>query len=112
MKNFKTIFILTVISAGVLSSCKDASSPEAQRPADVSEMAAKNLKPTFDSIYQYVFARRCISCHSLGKPAHQVLLDRTSLLTSALDLVKPGNPDESGLVLAIERNDDKRKPTA
>ena len=110
MVSFKRTFILATIIAGTLSSCNYISTREIQRPEDASEVAARNLKPTFDSIYQYIFARRCVSCHSLGKPAHQVLLDRTSLLTSPLDLVIPENPDESGLVIAIERNDDKRMP--
>jgi hypothetical protein len=29
-----------------------------------------------------------------------------------LELVLPGNPDESGLVIAVERTDEKRMPLA
>ncbi len=108
MAELQKNIILALLVAGVLSSCNYVSTREVQRPEDASVVAARNLKPTFDSIYQYIFARQCISCHSLGKPAHRVLLDRTSLLTSPRDLVIPGDLN-SGLLIAIDGRE-KRKP--
>lgn len=70
------------------------------------------LEPTYDSIKQNIFERKCVACHSPGKPAARVSLEKDNLLNSPLELVLPGNPDESGLVIAIERNDDKRMPPA
>jgi uncharacterized membrane protein len=70
------------------------------------------LKPTFDSINAHIFQVRCVTCHSPGNAGKRVLLDKQSLLNSPLDLVLPGNADESGLVVAVERADEKRMPPA
>lgn len=70
------------------------------------------LTPTFDSISKNIFAAKCVTCHSAGNPGQRILLDKDSLLNSPLELVIPGNADESGLVVAIERTDDKRMPPA
>jgi mono/diheme cytochrome c family protein len=73
---------------------------------------AAQLTATFESISKLVFEEKCVSCHSAGKSAKRILLDKQSLLNSPLELVIPNNPDESGLVLAIERNDSNRMPPA
>ena len=39
-------------------------------------------------------------------------MDKDSLMNSPLELVLPGNADESGLVLSVERSDKKRMPPA
>lgn len=70
------------------------------------------LVPTFDSINKHVLQTSCKDCHNATGSAPRVLLDRESLLTSPRELVLPGNPDESGLVLALERTDDNRMPPA
>jgi mono/diheme cytochrome c family protein len=73
------------------------------------------LEPTFLSIKENIFSNRCVVCHNAAAPgaAKNVPLDNKSdLLNSPRDLVLPGNADESGLVIAIERNDDKRMPPA
>jgi mono/diheme cytochrome c family protein len=75
----------------------------------------QNQKPliaTYDSINEHIFQKVCVDCHSPGKSGKRVPLDKESLLNSPLELVLPGNPDESGLVVAIERNDEKRMPPA
>ena len=69
------------------------------------------LEATFASIQGNIFQSRCISCHSAGQSAWRVPLDtREEVLNSPRELVIPGNADESGLVLAITRTDDKRMP--
>lgn len=70
------------------------------------------IEPTFDSINTHVFQSSCKECHNAAGTGKRVLLDRESLMTSPLELILPGNPDESGLVVAIERSDDKRMPPA
>ncbi len=70
------------------------------------------LMPTFDSINKHVFQTSCKDCHNVTGSASRVLLDKESLLNSPREIVLPGNPDESGLVLALERTDDNRMPPA
>jgi hypothetical protein len=66
---------------------------------------------TFDSIKANVFSSKCLACHQPDGSARNVPLEtREDLLASTRDLVLPGNPDESGLVIAIERLDRKRMP--
>lgn len=69
------------------------------------------VEPTFASIQQHIFVVRCVLCHTPTGEAKNVLLDTSAeLLNSPRDLVLPGNPDESGLMIAIQRQDDKRMP--
>src|SRR5262249_44710715 len=70
------------------------------------------LAPRFESIEANVLSTsRCTKCHSPKGSAKNVpLLTREDLVNSPRDLVLPGNPDESGLVIAIERRDGKRMP--
>jgi uncharacterized membrane protein len=67
---------------------------------------------TYDSINRHVFQTSCKECHNPTGTGKRVLLDKSSLLDSPLELVIPGNPDESGLVIDLERTDDKRMPPA
>jgi mono/diheme cytochrome c family protein len=70
-----------------------------------------SVEPKFDSIKSKIFSVRCISCHSAQGSAHNVSLEtRDDLVNSPRELVIPGNPDESGLILSLERTDDKRMP--
>ncbi|ASD63272.1 c-type cytochrome domain-containing protein [Bdellovibrio bacteriovorus] len=71
---------------------------------------AKALEPTYESISREVFQYSCYDCHHATGTGKRVPLDKASLLNSPLELVIPYNPDESGLILALERNDDKRMP--
>lgn len=80
----------------------DPNSPEEPDP----------LLATFDSINNKIFIPKCVSCHSAGEAAQNILLSKEDLLNSPYELVIPNNPDESGLVIAIERDDDKRMPPA
>ena len=70
------------------------------------------LIPTFESINKHVFQTSCKDCHNSTGSGKRILLDKESLMNSPLELIIPGSPDESGLVIAIERTDDKRMPSA
>lgn len=72
----------------------------------------EDLKATYDSINKNIFQNKCVSCHKPGEDGERVSLAKKDLLNSPLELVIPENPDESGLVIAIERTDDKRMPLA
>jgi mono/diheme cytochrome c family protein len=69
------------------------------------------LKPTFVSIKKKIFEPRCVTCHRVGGPASGVSLSKLKdLLDSPRELVLPGNPDESGLLIAVSRQDSRRMP--
>lgn len=70
------------------------------------------ILPTFESINKNVFQTSCKDCHSSTGSGKRILFDKESLLNSPLELVIPSNPSESGLVIAIERSDNKRMPPA
>ena len=67
---------------------------------------------TYDSINKNIFQNSCKDCHNSAGSGKRILFDKDALLNSPLELVIPGNPDESGLIVALERNDDKRMPPA
>lgn len=76
-----------------------------------SAFGAVSPASDFGSIHAGIFVPRCVSCHAKGKPAEDVPLDtREDLLSSPRELVLPGNPDESGLLIALTRNDSQRMP--
>lgn len=68
------------------------------------------LEPTYNSISKNIFANKCVICHAPGKPGKRILLDLDSLLNSPYDLIDLEYPDESGLYVAVHREDDKRMP--
>lgn len=68
------------------------------------------LEPKFSSIDQHILQTKCITCHSEGKTAERIPLTLENLLNSPLEMVMPGDPDESGLVITLERTDEKRMP--
>lgn len=70
------------------------------------------ILPTYDSINKHVFMSSCKECHNPNGAGKRILFDKDSLLNSPLELIIPGNPDESGLVVALERADSKRMPPA
>lgn len=74
--------------------------------------AEEPLIATYNSIRTLVLEPKCITCHNPTGTGNKVGLDKESLLNSPLELVLPGNADESGLIVALERKDDKRMPPA
>lgn len=70
------------------------------------------LVPTYESIRKHVFEAKCLTCHNATDSGKRISLDYQALLDSPLELIMPGNADESGLIIALERIDDKRMPPA
>ena len=69
------------------------------------------LEPKYSSIKREIFDQRCVDCHSPDGKAKKVPLSPwKELMDSPRELVIPGNVEESGLVIAIQRTDDKRMP--
>ncbi len=86
--------------------------PEQAQNGSAPFPAQDPLVPTFDSINKHVFQVTCKNCHKPDGTGKRVMLDQQSLLNSPLELILPGNPDESGLIIDIERTDEKRMPPA
>lgn len=78
----------------------------------MSESPQEPIQPTFVSIDKNIFQVSCIKCHAPEKSGKRVLLTRDELMNSPRLLILPGDPDESGLVIALERKDEKRMPPA
>ena len=103
---------LSTEESGILRAWLEIGAPENSSRGTQPPPTEEPLQPTFDSISKNVFNAKCVTCHSSIGQGHRVLLDKASLLNSPLQLVIPGNADDSGLVIDIERNDDKRMPPA
>lgn len=84
--------------------------PEFPQSGTVPPIEEEPLIATFASIDKHVFQVSCKECHNPTGTGKRILLDKESLLNSPLELIIPENPDESGLVIALERSDDKRMP--
>lgn len=82
---------------------------QAQNPA-TEPLLPEPVEATYESINKNILIPKCVTCHSEGNSGERILLTRSELLDSPLELVLPGNPDESGLVIAVERADRKRMP--
>ncbi len=66
---------------------------------------------SFTTIKEGILKTRCIDCHSAGHSASHIPFEtREDLIDSPLDLVIPGNLEDSGLMIAITRTDSKRMP--
>lgn len=80
-----------------------------------SPKAPPSVEPliaTYDSIRQHIFEPICMDCHNPKGTGKRIMLDRQSLIDSPLVLIDTTNVDESGLLIALERTDDKRMPLA
>jgi len=74
-------------------------------------MPPDELKPNFESIKKHLFEMKCISCHSAGGEAARVPLnDYRAVMESPREIVIPGNPEESSLMIVVTRTDEKRMP--
>jgi uncharacterized membrane protein len=90
-----------------LSACGGELDPPAGGPAETPQP----LAATYNSINSQIFQSKCMGCHAAEKPTGQkVPLTREGLLNSPRELVVPGDPETSGLMIAITREDDKRMP--
>lgn len=69
------------------------------------------LRPEFVSIKARILDRKCMTCHSPGGSASQIpLVTKDDLINSNLDIVVPGNPDDSGLMIVLEEGARKFMP--
>ena len=94
---------LTADQLGLLNAWIKSGAPES---ADGSEPDLPPLEPKYASIRAHILEKTCLACHAPGKPAARVpFITKEDLLNSPLDLVIPGNPDESGIILAVTNQD-------
>lgn len=98
---------LTDNQLGLLNAWIQAGAPES--PSGDKSPPIPPLEPTFASIKYHIIESKCLFCHAPGKPVARIpLVTKEEILDSPLELALPGNPDESGLILAIT-HDDPRK---
>jgi uncharacterized membrane protein len=89
---------LTSDQLGILNAWIKADAPETAQDKE----APIPLGPMFDSIKYNILETKCLQCHVPGKSAAQIpLVTKDDLLNSPHELVIPGNPDESGIMVAI-----------
>ncbi len=84
----------------------------AKPQSGISEPPSEPIQPTFESINKNIFQVGCVKCHTPDKSGKRVLLTKDELMNSPRLLVLPGDADESGLLIALERKDEKRMPPA
>jgi uncharacterized membrane protein len=69
------------------------------------------LQPNFPSIKELIVDRKCLQCHTPGKEAGRIPLTKLDeFINSPLEIVIPGNAEESGFVLVLLENARKRMP--
>jgi uncharacterized membrane protein len=69
------------------------------------------VQPTWDDISSKIITPKCIKCHSAGGHAEDIPLgDKTFVLDPQNDIVTVGQPEQSGIVIAITRTDKKQMP--
>jgi uncharacterized membrane protein len=78
-------------------------------PRDPRTPGFKPLEPTFKSLRENLIEPKCIECHSAGGEAELTpLATREDLVDSPLEIVIPGNPDDSALMIVLRPG--ARKP--
>ncbi len=102
MKAFLFIFSLLILGC-------DFYAPKEEALLQITEQDLSH--PTFSLVKQKIFEPKCVLCHAPGKAGQRILMDtRDDLINSPLDLVIPGNVDDSVLLLAVTRTDSRRMP--
>ncbi len=87
-----------------------AGAPESPKNGDLAP-SIPPLEPTFASIRDRIIIPKCVACHRAGGTSPRVLLNSVfEMVNSPLEIVLPGNPDESGLILVIRPNARKKMP--
>lgn len=96
-----------VISTSTPSPAPSSPPPEEPLPTPPLE----NVAPTYASIREHILVPKCLECHSPNGTAAKVPLSTLhDLIDSPLDLISKEEPDESALMIAITRSDNKRMP--
>lgn len=106
---------LTQAEAALLSTWIKAGAPESPSGAPATPSPTPTpeepLLPTFTSLQKKIFNVRCVICHSPGGKAWGVpFLTYKDFFDPQREIVKPGNVEESGIMIAIMRDDEKRMP--
>ena len=81
-----------------------AGAPENALGGSDTEMPPANerLLPTFASIKKNILQNKCLVCHSPGNDGEDVSLNSAEdMINSPRDIVIPGDPDSSELVLSV-----------
>lgn len=92
---------LTREQLGLLNAWIQSGAPESAPDAEPAPTPIP-LAPTFESIKYNILETKCLSCHAPGKPVARIpLVTKEDLLNSPLELVIPGNADESGIMISI-----------
>lgn len=86
----------------ILAAWVEAGGPELPRNGGPGTTPLPVLEANFASIKANVLVPKCISCHGPGGEAARVpMVTLDDLLNSPLEIVIPGNPEESGLILSV-----------
>ncbi len=94
---------LNKVQLGLLSAWISVGAP---LNAGVEEEPLPSLEPKFESIKSHIIEIKCTICHSPGQSVARIpLLTKEDFINSPLDIVVPGDADESGLVLSITNLD-------
>ncbi|MBC7539423.1 MAG: hypothetical protein H7281_11425 [Bacteriovorax sp.] len=78
---------------------------------DLPPPTTEPLEPKFSSIKKNILQTKCFVCHSAGKEGERVSLNSPEdMINSPLEIVIPGNPDESDLILVVSPDARKIMP--
>jgi uncharacterized membrane protein len=94
----------------ILRAWIDAGAPERPAVGEPKPLPPEPvLEATFDSIRSQILEKKCVLCHKAGGKAERIPLStREDLLNSPLEIVIPGNPEESMLMIVTQAG--ARKP--
>jgi len=108
-------FITTTCISLLFTACGSEKGPNGNDNTGLNQNENKpsedEIEPTLSSIKKNIISVRCQICHSPGgKADHIPLITHSDFVDSPREIVLPGNPDESGIIIAISKTDDDRMP--
>ena len=69
------------------------------------------LEPTYESIRVGILEQKCLYCHAPGKRGERVPMNtKEDLINSPLEIVIPGNAEESDIILVLAPDARKMMP--
>lgn len=95
---------LTRSQLEILTAWIEAGGPDKALNGTESDNAQQEeLKPTYASIKKIIIDNKCLSCHTTDGSASRIPFNtKEDLLNSPLEIVVPGSPDDSGLLIVVE----------
>lgn len=94
-----------------LAAWVEAGGPELPQSGRPVPNPIPRLEPTYNSIREKILVPKCISCHQPGEDAKNIpLLTREDLLNSPHEIVLPGNPEESGIIVVTQPGAREKMP--